>query len=199
MRGFSLTIAIVVLSMNSGSALACTVTAVNEGWKKLEVETSCAFKNAGHGRHYSFSGEPVVDFGNGRVGQRLISGDLCHSRQNLYFPDCSLGESIIITGKRIGPLKTDGEIETENSGPKTLSAPNSTKVSHELTLEPLGPVRISAQTTVTEVLDIATKNNYRATFLISEFFQAFAPTTHRHLDSACGCKLYYPDSPGAKL
>ena len=199
MRDVAPTLALVLMSVSASSSAACTVTPANDGRKKLTVEADCAFKNAGYNRHYIFEGDPVVDFGNGRVGQRFISGGQCLTRRNLFLMDCSTGDAIVIGGKRVGEVKVDNESESPETGQKIVTSQPDQQASNDLILEPLGPVRIDARTTVADVMNMAKKYNYRATSNINHFVREHARYKRRDFDYTCGCKLYYPDSPGAKL
>lgn len=72
-----------------------------------------------------------------------------------------------------------------------------TPSSIDLIQKPLGAIELTSETTVSNVEEVATDNWYTFTKEIRDFFAR--TKDHKRVDYTCGCKLYYPDSPGAKL
>ncbi len=192
MRSNSTILLTLVACLTGNAALACSPAPANEGWKFKSVYPDSSFDKAGRGKWNSFRGQPVVDLGNGRIGQRLSSGDACRSQQNLFFMDCSSAEGIVIGGQLVGSETIVGA-----DGKKVVSLPIGVHESIELIQRPLGPIDLSEQTTVPELQSIVKNHRYRSTTSLDTFFGR--TVDQKKVDYTCGCKLYYPDSPGAKL
>ncbi|MDA7963059.1 hypothetical protein [Ruegeria sp.] len=180
------------LFASGAAAQACSLTALKENFEKLVVEKSCAFSKGGRKKYDTFSGEPVIDLGNGHIAQKLITGTNCMSRLNLFVSDCSTGQGIVVFGKRVGPVK-----KSDESGHKTVSSAQGPDATIDLLQEPLGPLGLNSQTTLLDVRRTSIEHNYRAETNLRWFFSRHE--TRKRIDYTCGCKLYYPDSPGAKL
>ncbi|UUV05017.1 hypothetical protein [Ruegeria sp. YS9] len=172
--------AIGCLASLSTGAMACESAPQNEGFKIKKVLPDCSFRNGGRGQFAIFGGKPVVDIGNGRVGQRIHSGEGCSPDESLFFMNCADGTGIVVEG-----LHYSSEIAGY--------APSSI----DLIQKPLGAIGLTSETTVSNVEEVATKNRYTFTKEVRDFFGR--SENHKRIDYTCGCKLYYPDSPGAKL
>ncbi|WP_299986858.1 hypothetical protein [uncultured Ruegeria sp.] len=173
-------VAIGCLASLSTGAVACESAPQNHGFKLKKVLPDCSFEHSGRGKWNYFGGNAVVDIGNGRIGQRIKSGQGCSPRDALFFQDCTTGESIVIEGKYF------------NSG-----IAGHVPTSIDLIQKPDGPIGLTSATTVPELEQIPVEHRYSFTKDVQEFFGR--TEDHKRIDYTCGCKLYYPDSPGAKL
>ncbi len=106
--------------------------------------------------------------------------------------DCSIADGIVIGGQLVG-----SETKIGADGQKVVSHPIGIHESIELIQQPLGPIGLDEQTTLSELQNIAKNQGYRSTSSLDAFFGRTA--VQKKVDYTCGCKLYYPDSPGAKL
>lgn len=124
---------------------------------------------------------PVRDRGNGRVAQRLTVSGNCSMQEAILFVDCNAGESLIILG--------------EGEPPQGWTIAGLTRNTVEAIQPPYGPISIGSNSTVKGLSKAAQKHGIN-TLPVSEYFAEVAKRDR--YDHACGCKLYYPDSPMAQ-
>jgi hypothetical protein len=165
-------------------SLACEVTG-NDIWtlkrkltrKPFAVDTDCSFKNAG-GVHSETFGGPAVDIGEGRTAQAISAKNVCTGlAERLLFVDCSNTASLLLQPKEdysLSRFQTVAEM-----------------------LYPQGPIRITSDTTVAGLAEEAKALGIYVIEDLDKWTSASKP--NRRYDRYCGCKHFYPDSPGAKL
>jgi hypothetical protein len=123
-------------------------------------------------------GGAARDRGEGRVGQRIVDGRGCYSVEKLLVVDCTSGESVLIDGLQ----------------PPELADANFVAAKIELIQAPNGPISVNANTRISDLVDAAAQNGLTLT---TEVEAIFAKRGKDRFDHTCGCKLFYPGSPGA--
>lgn len=154
--------------------------------KRISIGPDCSFQDTfvqrNRGSVYfvlnSRSGGPVVDVGNGRIAQKVTASAMCGPREALLFVDCTTGQSVLIYGK----YAPDDEGGFNGSFIKFIQ-------------KPYGPIRITPQSEVDELINTAKTNDLG----VEEDAKTFLEGERKRdrYDFACGCKLYYPDSVAA--
>lgn len=135
----------------------------------------------------SYVGQAVVDVGGGRVGQ-VVSGlpdAFCPNDERLLFIDCTTSEAILLDG-RSRKIPESMERLLMGAGPPTVRQIQ----------PPYGPIGLTKDITVGEVAAIATKHEIGFTRDL-EVMSANVIKRMRY-NPYQGCKIFYPDSPGAK-
>jgi hypothetical protein len=174
-------------------AAACDPTVFTGGSAsydtRISVKPDCSFQDTFVERYgasadftvNSRSGGPARDIGNGRIGQKIVPSEMCGPSEALLFLDCTTGETIAIRGVP-SPLYEDSSLAGSFI---------------EFIQAPYGPIRLNAQSTVAELKETAKANDLD---VIEDAPDLLAGTRKRdRYDAYCGCKLYYPDSAGAKI
>jgi hypothetical protein len=161
----------------AGMSLACE-PAVDPFPRDLRVEAlpDCSFQNARETD--DLSGNPVVDIGGGRVGQKLVENRICGTGEQLMFVDCARAEVIVLDG-----AYTDSTGGVSNSSIAPIQ-------------QPLGPIGLRPSTTVADLAAVAAAEDIGYTLNI--FAELDREKPRNRFDPFCGCKLFYPDSAGAQ-
>lgn len=151
--------------------------------KPISIAADCSFEDAyveriRNGPHYTMNkrlGGPVRDYGDGRIAQKITPSTLCARSEMLLFVDCNTGESVLIEGK---PDEYDHDRLI-----KYIQRPH-------------GPISLGPKSTVAGLEQIAKEHDLD----LVEDVKAFLAGSNKRdrYDLACGCKLYYPESIGAK-
>jgi hypothetical protein len=125
----------------------------------------------------TFSGRPVVDIGGGRVGQRLVATG-CLTHEILLFVDCTAGEAIAVHGR-----------------PDLRAEPSGLLESTRMLQQPLGPLALRPTTTVGALRALGQEQGWS----LIEDVGGFAANRGRRnaFDPFMGCRILYPDQPGA--
>lgn len=148
--------------------------------KAISVAADGSFENAGEVDNYgAYYGKPIVDVGNGRVGQRIIQAWGCSSGQTLLFVDCTTKEMIQVSGTHTDDMVPAGHI-----------ASSITEIQY-----PKGPIRLTKMS-VSEVAAVAKKHDY--TFSVDVMGELGKMRKKNRYDPFMGCKIFYPESIGAK-
>ncbi len=149
------------------------------GREPLSVGERCEFENAGSWKS-PLEGGPVTGFAGSLVAQRIT--DLtCGSTQELWVADCETGEALVFSGTLCGGLP--------------LTVPVSTVSCFD---GPDGLLEMSQSSSLSQLAEAAKKHGIRTkSETISDRLKNLP--FNRRPSPACGCKLHYPDSPGAKL
>ena len=181
--------AFVVLAVMASAANACVlVSDTKTGWqikigsKPVVVEQQCRTTNVGVYDGWSLG--PASDLGNGRIQQVIEESNL----STVLLSDCNTREATILRG-----VGTVGE-ET-SCGPSVLYAP----VTGEQ-----APMSLSVGSNLRELVELAaahgiTEDNPNDFFFTFETRMGDKPVGRKdRFDLLCGCKLFYPDSAGAK-
>lgn len=152
--------------------------------KPISISPDGSFENASINDNYrSYGGKPIVDVGNGRVAQRLyFSNVVCTRGERLLFVDCMTLEMIIVEG-----IDRHVEGEMEIAGFFGTSITN--------IQQPIGPIRLSRMT-VGQVAAISKEHGYD--FTVDVRGELAKMRKKNRFDPLMGCKIFYPDSEGAK-
>ncbi len=149
------------------------------GRAPMTTGDQCRFENAGNWR-WTTEGGPVTAFGGSLVAQKLTTFG-CGKDEEIRVSDCETGELVTFFGTTCG-------------GP-ILTIPFSTVECFDGTD---GLLQMSQSSTLSQLAESAERNGVQfRSETISEQFEDFP--INRRPKANCGCKLYYPDSPGAKL
>lgn len=179
-------LAVFGLSMTATLARACTpashVFAVN---KATQYQADGSFKFAGvliyeenvYGQE--IEGSAIVDIGNGRVGQKVVSSGLsCGSSQSLMFTNCLVPDAVAFS-------KAMGEI----GGGFAYDSP-------VVQLQPPhGPVALTPDATVKSLIKLAARDAAIKHFDPVALQDDYKPRDR--FDPFRGCQIYYPESAGA--
>lgn len=156
----------------------------------IEVLPDCSFSDVSSYRFdvgqyltHSADGGPARDRGNGRIGQVIGSSGVCSTTERLLFVDCTSGEAVLFEGRSMPPAP--GDVEIGGFIQETAKAIQ----------PPHGPISITKDATVSDLVAKAKANGINYDLDVKSFFGA-AKKRDRY-DFRCGCKLFYPGSPGA--
>lgn len=152
--------------------------------KPIKVSEDCSFSRAGDGWADTLSGTKATDNGVGRVGQRWISGG-CGNYESIVIADCNSREIIRVSGLCTPRHKDDEGIKLSRF-----------VTSATLLFPPHGELRLNSKTVFGDVVRMSQDNGYKYTTAVSE--QIAAMRRRNRIDPFCGCKIFYPDSAGAK-
>ena len=131
-------------------------------------------------RAVSLQGGAIRNLKNGRIGQKISSShEGCSGVEELLFVDCNALEGILLTGTRP---------EVQISGGNFVSI---AEIQY-----PKGPIAFTKDTTVAKVEAIAQKHDIYYTRALYEHYDKMPE--HKRYNPYQGCKIFYPDSPGAK-
>ena len=147
----------------------------------------CAFEGAAENDVNGFyGGRPPVDIGGGLVGQRLVQDRTgCDNIETLLVVDCTTGRLAAFSGTSEPVLKPTGEVIIGPVGTYTANLQ-----------PPKGPLRLNASARIDELIDTARK--YRIGLRTSEPELWLGTRSRNRFDAFCGCKRFYPESPGAR-
>ncbi len=123
----------------------------------------------------------MTNIGNGRVTQIHIISSFCGKHEQLTVTDCTLARSIKISGvpNPTDPVDFGGGPETEI---KWL-------------IKPHGPIALGPSSELERLSKLAGKHGFEVE---TDFVTVWRTKRKKnHIDLACGCKLFYPDSIGA--
>ncbi|WP_299665978.1 hypothetical protein [uncultured Ruegeria sp.] len=173
---FKFFLAALLVGFVSSSASACIVVPPR-WWENEKVKTAedCSF--TGGGRNDYLIGDAANDLGRGRVYQILHD----FTSETAVVTDCKADEQVQIyaQGKDALTSSCDSEIKV---------------VSH---LKPNGPVDLDFGQNLENLSSEVRRLGYRVNQRIA--FDETGARPRDYPDFYCGCKLYYPDSPGANL
>ena len=156
----------------------------------IKIKSDCSFEDIAYNGHQQktdhayivglsyFGGAAARDRGNGRIGQKIIDGKGCSSIEKLLVVDCNGGDATLIDGI------TPPEYRNANISVNLI----------ELIQPPLGPISVTGQTTIPELVKQARDNGLTVTTDVYEFFAKRGKDKYEY---KCGCQLYYPGSLGA--
>lgn len=131
-------------------------------------------------RATAFEGGVIRDLGSGRVGQRISSKwEACSGTEELLVVDCNALEGIMLTGK-------EPEIGIAGASYTSIA-----EIQY-----PKGPIRLTKTTTVDQIEATARRHDINYTRALYGHFDEMPE--HKRYNPYQGCKIFYPDSPGAK-
>ncbi len=195
------------------AALACSDVLVVSG-KRSQSEKTCSFRGFGLDRNYS--GKNALDIGGGRIGQLIVAKESCPYLEKVLFVDCNTGESVTVDGV----IEPELQRKLDQSGAIMLGGDYLIKYLQP----PIGPLALTSETTAEAVIEVAEREGFGfSTEVLRDFethnqtvlehnkvgaeygdplskrivSRARRPSAHQPFDTHCGCKLFYPDSPGA--
>jgi hypothetical protein len=190
MRLSLFTTAIVVLYAMANAASACifvweiyTTSEALAQSKRVAVDRQCKTINVGVYDDWSLG--PATDLGNGRVQQVLEDTD----QSRVLLADCQTREVTILRGAATEAGETSCGMAYSYGAVTGDNAPMSLSVGanlHEL-------VDLAAAKGITEIDPV--DSFFRFT---SNEGSGQAVGRKDRFDLLCGCKLFYPDSPGAQ-
>jgi hypothetical protein len=175
-----------VATMLAGNpALACEILSTDGAKPAITGPDGSYFAQSDH----SFvEGRPVIDIGNGRVGQRLRMAQSCVETEQLVFADCSTGEMVVIDGT-ISPEQT----RTQRDAPPTIFFFDT---SVRFLQPPYGPIGLTPTSSVREIATKADAAGFENSLSSEAAFAGYE--IGAAFDPFFGCKLFYPDSAGAR-
>jgi hypothetical protein len=167
----------------SGPLHACSVV-FSSNWrdKPISIMPDGSFDHAEEDQGYGMGGRVPIDIGNGKVGQRLVYSDpSCSFPERLLVVDCTSLDGIVI----------DGLVDFDEPG---LGGGNSYSV--DLLYPPKGKIRLTKSVTIGELAAVSRAEDYDFT---TDLQAAFATKKKKNrYNPFNACKIFYPDSPGAK-
>ena len=148
----------------------------------ITIYSDGSFKDASDDDSVTFlRSNPVRDIGGGRTGQVIeTNGGSCGLFQALLLVDCTTGQAIMINGVRPATQPADGPELFEST--RALQPPE-------------GPLALTAATTVPEVAALAAAQGWRVQADVPDMIAAMS--AQNRYNPLMGCKIYYPDLPGA--
>ena len=162
---------------------ACSMVEEPEFWrdKPIKMFSDGSFEEAGDTFYGDIAGKAPVDIGEGKVGQRIVDGGFCTFGERLLVVDCFSLETIVIYGRR------DPDDPGIGGGMPT----------YELAMlyPPHGKIRLTKSVTIAQLAATSEAEGYqyetdaRKTFTAEKKKNTYNPFT--------GCKVLYPESPGA--
>lgn len=149
--------------------------------KPIKINSDGSFEEAGDDFYASLSGKAPVDIGGGKIGQRIVVGGFCSYGERLLVVDCISLEAIVIYGRD----------DPDDPGIGGGMPPDKLAMVYP----PHGKIRLTKSVTIAELAAISKAEGYhydadpRKTFASVKKKNRYNPFT--------GCKVLYPDSPGA--
>lgn len=169
------------------TASACTpvggigyfVLAKLSGNAPINVNADCSFDRAGKALNKLGEGGASKANGKGLVSQVVRFGEGCAIHEYLIVTDCNSGQALLI------------------KGPKYPYGGGSSVIdSAEVLLKPHGPLNLERERSLEAIAAKARSAGALATSDASTFIASLRKKDR--FDPLCGCKLFYPDSEGAK-
>ncbi|WP_209597670.1 hypothetical protein [Ruegeria sp. HKCCSP351] len=167
---------ILAVGIWSSEAVACSI--VTPPWwanEKVKTAKDCSF--TGGGRFDYLSGDQAHDLGDSRVYQVLYE----FTGENAVVTDCNTAEQV--------------QVYAFDESAQTAACESPAKVVNYL--KPSGPIDLSVGKGIEDLSSKIKRMGYRASRGVK--FDEIGARPRDYPDFFCGCKLYYPDSPGAKL
>lgn len=150
--------------------------------KPIKIFSDGSFDEAGDDFYGTLSGKAPVDIGEGKIGQRIIVGDFCSYGERLLVVDCISLQAIVIYGRE----------DPDDPGFDGGMPPDKLAMLYS----PHGKIRLTKSVTIEELAAISNAEGYK--------YDADPPKTFASVKKKNrynpfnGCKIFYPDSPGAK-
>ena len=177
---------LVVSSVIAGASYSCEVATIPQRDLRTKQNPDCSF--VGAGQNDWISGYSARDIGNGKVAFRLADDSSCGPQEKLVFVDCDTAQSIAIRGAmdpKMAALLKPGVVELLGVDERI-----------KFIQPPFGPIRVTEASTVASLAKTASRANYKSLTDLPEWISSFK--RRDRFDLFCGCKVYYPDSEGAK-
>ncbi|OJY33564.1 MAG: hypothetical protein BGP11_22070 [Rhodobacterales bacterium 65-51] len=128
-------------------------------------------------------GKAIRNLGGGRTGQKIYSSYACSGGiERLLFVDCNALEAIAVDGIYDPEAIPLGGVDAGTS--------------IAMIQYPKGHLRFTEKTTVAQVEAIARKHGYRFSRDVYSDYDTLSEA--KRYNPYQGCKIFYPDSPGAK-
>ncbi len=144
----------------------------------------CSFAFAGE--YDDYFGTPVTKIKSGLLVQTVHKVDACSPETNLMITDCQNAKAVLLLGN--GPYPEEGQAHIAGFTPNLIG--------HHLA--PEGPLELAEIDNIEDLRANASEIGLRS-YDKSEFDEFYEYRMGNDtLDAFCGCKIYYPDSPGAK-
>jgi hypothetical protein len=168
------------LGLAPSLAAACVIDETPSDWRDppISVLPDCAFSEGGQAYMAFFDGSAAKDMGNGLIYQTYSQASQCPgTSETLVVVDCNTREMVEILGEEYPAADGFGH------SVKGILAPN-------------GAIRLNRRTTIAKLMATAERKGY-------EHWQDVLGRrdwlkARNRPDPYCGCRLFYPDSAGAK-
>ena len=149
---------------------------------RIKIASDCSFTDGTKGYIGPLTAGPAIDLGDDKIGQKLTAvydGGLCGIvLERLLVVDCSTGDDLVFEGREKGDHAESGT-EIRNIQ------------------RPAGPLSLSPGFTMADLQETAQRNDI--SFEVNSIHDLARKLKPRNrFDAACGCKLHYPDSLGAR-
>ncbi len=175
-----------VLALFAAPAMACTCGPSYERLLPIKKLPNCAFDRAGRGPYGFGYAKEAQKIGGGLVAQSIHFGGCCNHKNALLVTDCGRSEAALFYG---------------NSGPlSAVGIEGFTFSSIEYIQPPHGPIALTSKSTIPGLIAKAKKGNVYWSGDVAVLWkrQGSLPPNIKRFDPYCGCKLHYPETPGAK-
>lgn len=176
----------VVAALAPGAASACEIATYAPGHvvPAPTFAADCSFIIPGPVTLYTdIEGAVPVNIGGGRIGQRITRGFGCGHDEEIWIVDCHSGAEIGIAGPQADDMNQSRRAD--------------------LLYPPHGALRLTAGVTVPDIAAVAAREGYDHWPDILAHLRAAYSVANPALarmngpDPACGCRIFYPDSPQA--
>jgi hypothetical protein len=176
-----------VLGVAFSSAPAAACTLAHEGGfarfvqsfedKPVRQAADCSYVNGGN--YDGDAGGPTLDLGNGRVAQEQFWVNESQSGlASVFLVDCATAET----------AEVHGRLEGETSCGPSYSMKD--------VVAPDGPIDLRSGASLQQLVRAAEQLGIEANTDAIGVSQRLRP--RNNVDWFCGCKIFYPDSPGAR-
>lgn len=174
---------IAVLAFFAAPAMACTCGPSYERLLPIKKLPNCAFDRAGRGPYGFGYAKEAQKIGGGLVAQSIHFGDCCVDNNALLVTDCGRSEAALFYG---------------NPNSEQFAAVRSSSIKY--IQPPYGPIALTSKATIPGLIAKAKKRNVYWSGDVAELWKrnGFLPANIKRFDPFCGCKLHYPETPGAK-
>ena len=163
------------------------VQACSPGFLELPYHDRPAFQRAdcsyahAEGSLGDYSGGPAVDIGGGRVAQKLNFYDhYCSDYEKLFVAICESGEAAIFEG--VEDVTTSARIIGASHGEIKWIQP------------PYGPIALTPIAEIDDLISVAQE----ADIPVERLSSLSIGEGRNRVDLSCACRLFYPDTPGAR-
>ena len=169
--------------LGSVPSQACTFTEP-AFWrdKPINILSDGSFNKAEESSLSSISGKAPVDIGRGKIGQRITFAGPCGFAEYLLVVDCISLETIVIKGLQ----DPEAIVHGYYSSPEIFRL-----------YPPHGKIRLTRSVTVAELAAISAAEGYEYETDMQKVKVLAVKKKKNAYNPFTGCKVLYPESPGA--